>query len=143
MDLTAAGFGASLTDVLPDLRVMAESRMLDTCAIKYQTGTTTDPVTGSDTPVYTTRFSTKCRVKVAEGLSARQEDAGGRTAVTVVRELHIPVSSAAVEPGDIAVMTAIDDTSDPTLAGATLVLDGPAPGSQTTARRLQVSEVIA
>lgn len=118
--------------------------MLDTCDIKYKTGETTqDPETGETTPVYATRFSTPCRVKVAEGLAARSSEVGGRTAVVVVRQLHIPVSSAAVHPGDIAVMTSIHETSDPTLAGATLILDGPAPGSQTTARRLQVSEVIA
>lgn len=118
--------------------------MLDTCDIKYQTGETAqNPTTGEVVPVYETRFSTPCRVKVSEGLAARSSEVGGRTAVVVVRQLHIPVDSPAVQPGDIAVMTSIHETSDPTLAGTTLVLDGPAPGSQTTARRLQVSEVIA
>ena len=125
-------------------REAAEARMLDTCDIKYQTGVSDpDPETGETAPTYATRFTTKCRVKVSEGLSARSSDIGGRTAVVVTRQLHIPVGSAAVHPGDIAVITAVHATSDPTLAGATLILDGPAPGSQTTARRLQVSEVIS
>lgn len=128
---------------LPFLRAEAEARMLDTCDIRYKTGNTTqDPNTGSEVPVYATRFSTPCRVKVGQGLAVQDAEAGGRTVVTVRRELHIPVGSAAVEPYDIAVMTSVHETSDPTLAGATLVLDGPAPGSQTTARRLQVSEVL-
>jgi hypothetical protein len=117
--------------------------MLDACDIRYQTGLSDpDPDTGTQTPVYTTRFSTPCRVKVGQGLAVQDAEAGGRTVVTVRRELHIPVGSAAVEPLDIAVMTSVHATSDPTLAGATLILDGPAPGSQTTARRLQVSEVL-
>lgn len=128
---------------LPFLRAEAEARMLDTCEIRYQTGATTqDPNTGSEVPVYATRFTTSCRVKVGAGLAARDSEAGGRTVVTVQRELHIPVDSPAVHPLDIAVITAVAATSDPTLAGATLKLDGPAPGSQTTARRLQVSEVL-
>lgn len=118
--------------------------MLDTCDIKYKTGASTqDPDTGTVAPVYATRFSTPCRVKVGQGLAVQDAEAGGRTVVTVRRELHIPVDSPAVEPYDIAVMTSVDATSDPTLLGASLVLEGPAPGSQTTARRLQVSEVIA
>lgn len=118
--------------------------MLDECEIRYPTGKNAqDPITGEVTPVYATRFTTKCRVKVSEGLSARTDEAGGRTAVTVSRQLHIPVDSPAVHAGDVAVMTAVHETSDPSLVDATLVLDGPAPGSQTTARRLQVSEVIA
>lgn len=118
--------------------------MLDACRIDRPAGVSApDPDTGATTPQYTTVFSTACRVKVVGGLAVRLEEVGGRTAVSVSRELHIPVGSAEVLPGDVAVMTSVHSTSDPTLAGATLHLDGPAPGSQTTARRLQVSEVIA
>ncbi len=118
--------------------------MLDRCEIKYRSSHgAQNETTGEESPVYVTRFTTKCRVKVSNGLSARESDVGGRTAVEVTRQLHIPVGSPAVQPGDIAVITSVHKTSDPTLAGATLVLAGPAPGSQTTARRLQVSEVLA
>lgn len=134
---------SDLTGVLDAGRAAAEARMLDTCEIRYPTGVTAqDPNTGSEAPVYATRFSTSCRVKVGQGLAVQDAEAGGRTVVTVRRELHIPVNSAAVHPLDIAVMTSVHATSDPTLAGATLKLDGPTPGSQTTARRLQVSEVL-
>ena len=73
---------------------------------------------------------------------AGDAEAGGRTVTTIRRELHIPVTSPAVPMGAVAVCTAVDATTDPTLLGAKLTLDGPAPGSQTTARRLQVSEVL-
>lgn len=87
--------------------------------------------------------TTKGRVKVSNGLSAHSSEVGGRTAVEVTRALHIPVNSPQIPAGAIAVCTAVHATSDPTLLGARLVLDGAAPGSQTTARRLQVTEVIA
>lgn len=118
--------------------------MLDECEIRYETGKTTqDPVTGSEVPEYAARFTTRCRVKTSSGLTVRAEEVGGRTAATVIRELHIPVDSPAVEPNDVAVMISVHATTDPTLAGATLTLAGAAPGSQTTARRLQVSEVLS
>lgn len=85
----------------------------------------------------------KGRVKVVAGLDASDSEVGGRTAVTVTRVLNIPVSSPAIPAGAIAVCKAAHETSDPTLLGARLRLDGPAPGSQTTARRLQVTEVIS
>lgn len=120
----------------------AQRRMLDTFAIKTPTGTAYNPATGNDETTYADLFTTKGRVKVSGGLSARESEAGGRTVVTVVRELHIPVSSAAVPTGAVAVCTVVHATSDPTLLGATLRLAGPAPGSQTTARRLEVEEVL-
>ena len=125
-------------------RAAAEARMLDTCEIRRMTGRMTqDPVTGFEVPEYELRFATVCRVKVAEGLAARDSEVGGRTVVEVLRQLHIPVESPAVLPRDIAVMISVHASSDPSLSGATLVLAGPAPGSQTTARRLQVSEVLS
>jgi hypothetical protein len=118
--------------------------MLDTFDIKIPTGTTVyDPNTHAETDVYTLLFSTPGRVKSASGLVARQGEVGGRTVVSVTRELHIPYDSPAVPVGAVAFVTVLDETSDPSLVGARLRLAGPAPGSQTTARRLEVSEVIA
>lgn len=124
-------------------RTAALSRMLDTFAIKQPSGTAYNPTTGNDETTYTDLFTTAGRVKVGSGLATRESEAGGRTVVTVVRELHIPVDSAAVPVGAVAVCTAVHATSDPTLLGATLRLAGPAPGSQTTARRLEVTEVLS
>jgi hypothetical protein len=139
---------APVLDSLPYFRDEAESRMLDTFDISVATGGWVyDPGAeggdGADVEVLTPLFTTLGRVKVGGGLAARDSEAGGRTVVTVTRELHIPYDSAEVPVGAVAVCTAVHSTSDPTLLGAVLRLEGPAPGSQTTARRLQVSEVLS
>lgn len=134
---------AAITAELPFLRSEAEARMLDTFDIKVSTGGFVyDSDAGEDVEEFTLLFTTLGRVK-APGNQAHDAEAGGRTVVTVTRELHIPVSSDAVPVGAVAFCTAVHETSDPTLLGARLRLAGPAPGSQTTARRLQVSEVLS
>ena len=132
----------SVDFVLASGRRAAEARMLDTFEIGMPVadGWEFNPATGEDEQATTPLFTTVGRVKVSRGLSAREAEAGGRTVVSVVRELHIPVGSEAVPVGAVAVCTEVHPTSDPTLLGARLRLSGPAPGSQTTARRLQVEE---
>jgi len=118
--------------------------MLDTFEIRtYSDGWHYDADADEDVQDYAVAFTTRGRVKVGGGLAAREADAGGRTVTTVTRELHVPVNSPAIPVGAVAVCTQVAPTSDPTLLGATLRLAGPVPGSQTTARRLEVSEVIS
>lgn len=124
----------------------AESRMLDTFEVRVYDN---DEVWVYDEDlkedvenVYTVLLTTPGRVKVQSGLAVREADVGGRSSASVTRSLHIPVGSIAVPTGAVAVCTAVHTTSDPTLLGARLVLAGPAPGSQTTARRLEVAEVL-
>lgn len=116
--------------------------MLDTFDVKVSLGIAYNPASGNDEETFEMLFSTKGRVK-SGALVVRESEAGSRTVVEVTRELHIPVDSPAVPVGAVAFVTSVHATSDPTLAGDRLRLDGAAPGSQTTARRLQVSEVIA
>lgn len=123
-------------------RLAAESRMLDQWAVMVSLGVEYDPEIGEDVEEFALLFNTKARVKVLGGLAVREDEVGARTSVTVVREFHIPTSKPAVPTGAIAFPISIHATSDPTLADASLRLDGPAPGDQTTARRLQVSEVL-
>lgn len=133
--------GDDVLAALPALRSEAESRMLDTFDILVPgdgyvfNGT-------EDAQEMTLLFSTKGRVKASSGLVARETEVGARTSVSVTRELHIPVCSPAVPTGAVAVPTSLHWSSDQSLAGAVLRLAGPAPGSQTTARRLEVSEVL-
>ena len=88
-------------------------------------------------------FPCKGRVKVGAGLVARAEEVGGRTSIGVTRELHIPVGSPSVPVGAFARVISPACSTDPTLSyGSELRVAGPAPGSQTTARRLEVSEVL-
>ena len=124
-------------------RRAAEARMLDTFEFRlYADDLEYNPDTQTEEQPYEVLFTTSGRVKVGGGLAARDSQAGGRTVVTVTRELQIPVDSPNVPAKVVAVCTVVDKTSDATLLGALLRLAGPAPGSQTTARRLQVTEVL-
>jgi hypothetical protein len=123
-------------------RAAAEARMLDTWAIGTDLGWTFDPDLGEDVQAVTPLFTTAGRLKVP-GNVVLESDVGERSVVSTRRELHIPVGSQAVPIGAVAQCTAIDATSDPTLLGTIVRVSGPAPGSQTTARRLQVEEVLS
>lgn len=115
--------------------------MLDTFEFRLPTGYAL--VDGVEVETYDVLATdVKGRVKVSGGLAVRDAEVGGRTSASVVRELHIPWNSPAIPTNAYAVCTAIDVSTDPTLLNARLRIDGPAPGSQLTARRLQVSEVL-
>lgn len=129
---------AAIEAELPFLRAEAEARMVDTWAI----GTlSTAYVGGVEVKTVTPLFTTQARLKVA-GNVVQDTEAGGRTVVETRRELHIPWDSAAVPANAVAECTAVHSSTDPTVLGTIVRLDGPAPGSQTTARRLQVTEVL-
>jgi hypothetical protein len=142
----SADFGTFIDSFVPEARAMAEKRMKTTWDIEYKVGVEPDPDTDADVPVYAKGFTTMGRLK-SPGLMITQAEVGGRTAAESKRELHIPWDSADpwADPrsssGVTAVCTAIHPTDDPTMLGIRVTLLGPAPGSQTTARRLQVTEV--
>lgn len=114
---------------------------------QYETGTTPDPDTDTDVPTYETAFESKARIKAGDRVITLAE-VGGRTAGESTRELHIPIASA--DPWDdprsangvTFLVTEVSTLDDPTLLDARLTLSGPAPGSQTTTRRLQITEVV-
>lgn len=135
----------ALPDVLARGRAAEEARHLDDFEIRVPAGTgwTYDRETKTNVQQSTLLFSVKGRVKVSGGQSARDVQVGERTAALVTRELRIRYDAPSVPAGAFAVCVGVDATSDPSLLGAHLTLDGPAPGSQTTCRRLQVSEVIS
>lgn len=133
---------AAIAQELLFLRAEAEARMVDTAVIRIRAGRAYDAEAKVEVETYSDLFTTPCRVKVSGGLSAHSARDAGRIITTVTRELHIPVGSPAIPADAVADIESVGATSDPTLLGARLVLDGPAPGSQTTARRLQVSEVL-
>lgn len=134
---------AGIDRELPFLRAEAEARMRSTWAIGTTTGWTNDPATGVDMQTVTPLFATKGRLKAASTAPEPQVEAAGRIITTTRRrELHIPVNSPTVPAGAVAQCTAVDPTGDPSLLNVIIRLDGPAPGEQTTARRLQVSEVL-
>lgn len=132
--------GDTIAATLPELRRQAESRMLDTFTISLPGDTVYNPTTQRDEETLTALFTTAGRVKASTRV--RDTEAGARPVVVTTRELHIPVDSPAVPVGAVAVPTYVHASSDPTLAGARLRLAGSAPGSQTTARRIEVTEVL-
>lgn len=123
-------------------RRLAEARMLDTWAIGTDAGWSWNPVKGEEEQTVTPLFTTKARMKATRSFGNLNQQAGGRTVTIVTRELHIPVDSPAVPIGALAQCTAIHESSDPTLLGTIVRIAGPAPGSQTTARRLEVTEAL-
>lgn len=135
------GLAQRLEERLDRGRVAAEARMLDRWAIGADLGWTYDTDEGKDVQTVTPLFTTKGRLKVA-GNVVRDSEAGGRTVVETRRELHIPVGSPAAPANAVAQCVGVHRTSDPTLLGTIVRLSGPAPGSQTTARRLEVVEVL-
>lgn len=140
MDLTAYGFGASLIDVLPELRAQAESLMVDQCVVRRPTGhTAQDPDTGSEVPEYADVFVSPCKVQ-ARTLVALEAEVGGRTSTTVRLELHMPLDVPLVKAYDVA---EIVDSHDPQLVGRKFTITAPVAKSLATARRFEVSEVVA
>lgn len=128
---------------LPFLRAEAEALMTDTITIRRATGATTrDPSTGSTVPTYADVLTSKCKVQ-ARSLQALTADAGGRTATTVRLELHLPVSAAAVQTGDVAEVTAVGALSDVQLLGRKFTIAAPVAKSFATARRYEVEEVVS
>lgn len=117
--------------------------MTDTVTVRYPTGaTTTDPNTGTETPTYAVRLTSKCKVQ-ARNLAARAEEVGGRTATTVTVELHLPVSAGVVKVGDVCEITAVGALSDTHLLGRKFRVVAPVAKSFATARRFDVEEVVA
>lgn len=134
---------AAIEAELPFLRAEAEARMLDTWTIGADVGWTYDATLGKDAQTVDPLFTTRARMKASRTYGNLNQQAGERTVTIVTRELHIPVDSPTVPVNAVAQCTAVHPTSDPSLLGAIVRIAGPAPGSQTTARRLEVTEVLS
>lgn len=124
----------------------AEAGMLDTWAIGSDLGWAYDPDAdggnGADVQTVDPLFETVGRMKVST-TQVRETQAGERTVAESRRELHIPTDSPAVPTNAVAQCTAVHPTSDPTMLGKIVRLSGAVVGSQTTARRLEVVEVLS
>lgn len=129
---------------IDDHRRLAEERFLDSFSIGTPAdGWVLDPWLGVDVQAVDVFLETVGRVKSTDSVVPRSVEVGGRTAVETVRVLSIPWDSPVVPSGSVAVCTAVHWSSDPTLLGARFRVVGPAPGSQSTARRLTIEEVVA
>lgn len=133
---------SDLSAVLAAGQQAAESLMTDTVTVRRATGETAqDPNTGSTVPVYADLFTSKCKVQ-ARNLTALTAEAGGRTATTVRLELHLPLSAAAVQTGDVAEITAVGALSDVQLLGRKFRITAPVAKSYATARRYEVEAFV-
>jgi hypothetical protein len=143
VDLTAAGFGATVTGVLPELRTMAESLMTDTCIVRRDTGDTAQSsTTGTVENVYTDLFTSKCKVQ-ARNLVSQDAEVGGRTATSVRLEVHLPLDAAVVQARDVVEITAVGALSDVQLLGRKFVITAPVAKSFSTARRYEVEAYVS
>lgn len=126
---------------LAEFRAMAESMMTGHGIARRATGNTVvDPDTDADVPEYADLFESKCKIQ-ARNVQPRDQEVGGRTATTVVLELHLPVSVDALTTGDTWEMTA--SAHDPQLPGRVFRISAPFAKEYATARRYEITEVVA
>lgn len=129
----------SIASLLARGQRAAETLMLDTCTVKYVSGSTLNG-SGIDVPTYTTRFTSACKVQ-ERGVQSVERDAGGREATIVRTFIHLPVSAGAVEVDDVLTITAAEH--DAQLVGRVFRVLAPVGKSFATARRLEVEEIVA
>lgn len=116
--------------------------MTDTCTIKRQTGTTTDPNTGAVTPTYADVYGSaakpgKCRVKTATNVPTERA-VGEQYVVLAQLQLSIPMSATGVRGGDV--VTIVASQFDPDLPGRTFTIGERYGQSQATARRFAIED---
>lgn len=80
-------------------RAAAESQMLDTGTALRPTGGWT-VVNGVEVQATTTVFASRCKVQT-RAIQAQESQVGGRTAVEVRTELHLPADTAPLKVGDL------------------------------------------
>lgn len=118
-------------------RAAAEAGMVDSCVIRRQTGTATDPDTGRITPTYTDVYIGKCRVQ-SRNLQAGSPNAGQQRVDMYTTELQVPIEVTGVEVNDQVEITA---SADPELVGRQLRVANLMHATHKTARRLPLEEI--
>lgn len=131
----------------PQMRAMAEARMLDTFDIKTSTGgwvydPSADGGDGADVEATTLLFTTKGYIPPSAGVLSQSAQAGDRTVLSARREVRIPWDSEAVPVNAIAVCTAVGPLTPPRMFGKTYRVGGSDGASQGTACHLEILEVL-
>lgn len=127
-------------------RSRAESLMLDHGTALHPTGGKTydpdaDNGNGADVDTYDELFASRCKIQ-SRNVEPRSSEVGGRTAVEVRTELHLPASTPALEVGDVWEITEAHPLSFSEV-GQRLRVTAPVAGSLKTARRYVVEEVVS
>lgn len=129
----------SAASVLARGRAAALALMVDTCTIRHQTGSTTDRLTGRQTPTYSTLYTGVCRVQQAVAMGSRAE-AGEVEPVLLRLEVQLPVADTeGITRGDLVTITAA--TLDDDLVGRVFRIRDLHHKTHATSRRLQCEEV--
>lgn len=132
--------GADVTAALPEMRLHAESRMVDTCRVVTNPDATVwDPVTLTDAPADAVlSFQGPVLVKPSS-TQPGGVDLSGQPVTVSTLEAHFPVvGSESIETGHVVEM--VTGVHDPGLVGRRFRVIGPQMGSLITARRLPVEE---
>lgn len=106
---------------LSELRVLAESLMIDSCTIKRATGYDTDPNTGARVVVYGDPFyDGPCRVIMPSGTGSDVHVLAQELATQNYITVCVPASSPPALADDVLTVTA---SQDPALAGRSLRIE--------------------
>jgi hypothetical protein len=126
----------SRTSALARGQAAAEVGMVDACTIRRQTGTTSDDFSGTDTPVWASVYSGKCRVQ--QGIAqAAEQDAGEDFQLELRLIVQLPIAAVGFEISDEVTITV---SQDPDLVGRVFLVRDLFHKTDATARRLGVTE---
>lgn len=116
-------------------RKMAESRMLDQCRVTRPGPKVWDEDAGQHVQVPALIYSGACRVKHPT-TAAKPTEQGSQLLVESSIEVHIPIDSCPLMPGDT--ITVVGSETRPTQTARAFRVTAPFDGSQTTALRYRV-----
>lgn len=114
--------------------------MLDTGTARRLTGGWT-VVDGVEVRAAADLFTSPCKIQTRQ-IQPRESEVGGRTAVEVSTELHLPADTAPLEVGDLWELTAVNFLSL-AVVGTRYRVTAPVDGTFKTARRYAVERVVS
>lgn len=125
----------SVGPILAQARAAFLRRMRATCTIRRVTGTTLDPLTGADVPVYAVPnvYAGPCYTRYP-GLAFEQNPEAGGAVYTISRLVVRIPHGAQIRPGDLVTIDA--DPDNPQMAGTTVRVASAGDQSQASAQRL-------
>ena len=132
--------GQDVAAVLPELRRHAESLMQDTVRVDHQTGTTVDPTTLEEVPVWATVHTGPARVQ-RPGTQPSETVAGEIEFGVSTVLVQLPLSAAGIKRDHRVTVTAVGPESDPDLLGLVATVKANLTKSHPTKRTLVCEEV--
>jgi hypothetical protein len=130
--------GDDIAAALPELRAQAESLMVDTVKVERETGTTPDPVTLEEVPIWETVYEGKGRWQRPDTVAA--EKVAGEVEFGLNRTtIQLPMSAVGIVRGYRATCTV--SAYDPDLPGTKATVLAVPNKTHATMRRLLCEEV--